>query len=145
MLTKEQITNEDFLRDIREAVRRIRMYTDAMTYDCFLADVKTQDAVIRNLEIIRRLVETEDAFPEAFAHPPVHPAPVAVIAPLAALARMAVSGPSRQLVVEHVGRDLEGVFGDTVLVVVGPTLDEGIEGVDEGRLGCAPILTDGLP
>ena len=52
MLTKEQITNEDFLRDIREAVRRIRMYTDAMTYDHFLADIKTQDAVTRNLEII---------------------------------------------------------------------------------------------
>ena len=28
------------------------MYTDAMTYDRFLADTKTQDAVIRNLEII---------------------------------------------------------------------------------------------
>ena len=42
----------DFLRDIREAVRRIRAYTDAMTYDRFLADIKTQDAVIRNLEII---------------------------------------------------------------------------------------------
>ena len=42
----------DSLRDIQEAVRRIRMYTDAMTYDRFLADTKTQDAVIRNLEII---------------------------------------------------------------------------------------------
>jgi uncharacterized protein with HEPN domain len=42
----------DFLRDIREAVRRIRMYTDATTYDRFLADFKTQDAVIRNLEIM---------------------------------------------------------------------------------------------
>ena len=42
----------DFLRDIREAVRRIKMYTEAMTYDHFLVDIKTQDAVIRNLEII---------------------------------------------------------------------------------------------
>lgn len=42
----------DWLRDIQEAVRRIRMYTEAMMYDRFLADVKTQDAVIRNLEII---------------------------------------------------------------------------------------------
>ena len=42
----------DLLRDIREAVRRIRTYTDAMTYDCFLADIKTQDAVIRNLEVL---------------------------------------------------------------------------------------------
>ena len=31
----------DFLGDIREAVRRIRVYTDAMTYDRFLADFKT--------------------------------------------------------------------------------------------------------
>ena len=42
----------DFLKDIREAVRRIRMYAEAMTYNRFLADIKTQDAVIRNLEII---------------------------------------------------------------------------------------------
>ncbi len=45
-------TDGDFLRDIQEAVRRIRMYTDAMTYERFLADVKTQDAVIRNLEVM---------------------------------------------------------------------------------------------
>jgi len=44
--------DSDFLRDIREAVRRIKIYTDAMTYNLFLADIKTQDAVIRNLEII---------------------------------------------------------------------------------------------
>jgi uncharacterized protein with HEPN domain len=42
----------DFLRDIQEAVGRIRTYTDAMVYEQFLADIKTQDAVIRNLEII---------------------------------------------------------------------------------------------
>jgi uncharacterized protein with HEPN domain len=45
-------TDDDSLRDIREAVRRIRTYTHAMTYDRFLADIKTQDAVVRNLEII---------------------------------------------------------------------------------------------
>jgi uncharacterized protein with HEPN domain len=44
--------DDDFLRDIREAVRRIKTYTDAMTYDRFLADIKTQDAVVRNLEVI---------------------------------------------------------------------------------------------
>jgi uncharacterized protein with HEPN domain len=42
----------DFLQDIQEAVRRIRAYTGTMAYDRFLADFKTQDAVIRNLEII---------------------------------------------------------------------------------------------
>lgn len=48
-------TDGDFLRDIQEAVRRIRAYCqepDAMTYNRFLADMKTQDAVVRNLEII---------------------------------------------------------------------------------------------
>ncbi|MDI6739407.1 MAG: DUF86 domain-containing protein [Candidatus Edwardsbacteria bacterium] len=44
--------DRDFLRDIQEAVRRIRAYTDEMTYDRFLADIKTQDAVIHNMEII---------------------------------------------------------------------------------------------
>lgn len=44
--------DSDFLSDIQEAVRRIKAYTSPMTYERFLADVKTQDAVIRNLEII---------------------------------------------------------------------------------------------
>ena len=42
----------DSLSDIQEAIRRIATYTNAMTYEAFLADTKTQDAVIRNLEII---------------------------------------------------------------------------------------------
>lgn len=45
-------TDGDFLSDIQEAVRRIEVYTAAMTYEAFLADIRTQDAVIRNLEII---------------------------------------------------------------------------------------------
>jgi len=44
--------DRDFLSDIQEAVSRIRIYTTAMTYETFLADTRTQDAVIRNLEII---------------------------------------------------------------------------------------------
>ena len=47
-----QRADDDFLRDIREAVRRIKTYTDAMAYERFLADIKTQDAVVRNLEVI---------------------------------------------------------------------------------------------
>lgn len=45
-------TDKDFLRDIQEAARRIRTYTVDITYDRFLEDFKSQDAVIRNLEII---------------------------------------------------------------------------------------------
>jgi uncharacterized protein with HEPN domain len=42
----------DYLNDILEAASRIATYTEAMTFDQFLTDFKTQDAVIRNLEII---------------------------------------------------------------------------------------------
>ena len=45
-------TEEDLLKDIYEAARRILLYTEDMEYDVFLKDFKTQDAVIRNLEII---------------------------------------------------------------------------------------------
>jgi uncharacterized protein with HEPN domain len=45
-------TDEDFLNDILEAIYRIVAYTNEATYETFLADTKTQDAVIRNLEII---------------------------------------------------------------------------------------------
>ena len=44
--------DKDFLYDIQEAVRRIKIYTHKMTYDEFIADTRTQDAVIRNIEII---------------------------------------------------------------------------------------------
>jgi uncharacterized protein with HEPN domain len=45
-------TDRDFVNDIQEAIRRIADYASGMTYEAFLADTKTQDAVIRNLEII---------------------------------------------------------------------------------------------
>jgi len=45
-------TDRDFLSDIQEAIRRIAEYTAGMTYQAFVEDTKTQDAVIRNLEII---------------------------------------------------------------------------------------------
>jgi len=40
------------LSDIKESVRRMMAYTSGMTYEAFMADGKTQDAIIRNLEII---------------------------------------------------------------------------------------------
>src|SRR3989337_2889437 len=42
----------DFLKDIREAIRRITAYLGGMDYETFMRDTKTQDAVIRNLEIV---------------------------------------------------------------------------------------------
>lgn len=43
---------QSFLQDIREAIHRIQSYTTDMNYDEFQADIKTQDAVMLNLEII---------------------------------------------------------------------------------------------
>ena len=41
-----------FLYDILEAIAKIESYTEGMSYDDFIHDEKTIDAVIRNLEII---------------------------------------------------------------------------------------------
>ena len=54
----------------------------------------------------RRLVKAEDAFTIAETHSPVHLAPITVIAPFAALARVAVSGLAGKLVVEDVVQDV---------------------------------------
>lgn len=45
-------TDRDSVSDIQEAIHRIASYTITMTYDAFMMDTKTQDAVVRNLEII---------------------------------------------------------------------------------------------
>lgn len=56
------------VEDILESITRIRSYTAGMTLGTFLADSKTADAVIRNLEIIG---EAANAIPEAVqAHYP---------------------------------------------------------------------------
>jgi uncharacterized protein with HEPN domain len=44
--------NKEFIKDIKEAIERISNYTAEMSYDTFLLDLKTQDAVVRNIEII---------------------------------------------------------------------------------------------
>lgn len=41
-----------FLDDILEAIAKIRDYTAELDYAAFTKDAKTQDAVVRNLEII---------------------------------------------------------------------------------------------
>jgi uncharacterized protein with HEPN domain len=44
--------DQDYLNDIQEAIKRIIAYTENLTYDPFMEDLKTQDAVIRNLEVM---------------------------------------------------------------------------------------------
>ncbi len=46
------VNEQSFLKDILEAIHRIQSYTENMDYDGFQTDTKTQDAVMRNLEII---------------------------------------------------------------------------------------------
>ncbi len=43
--------DKEFLADIKEAIQRINVYVVNLSYDEFLEDKKTQDAVVRNLEI----------------------------------------------------------------------------------------------
>lgn len=40
------------LNDLREAIQRIQIYLGGISYEEFLDDPKTQDAVIRNIEVI---------------------------------------------------------------------------------------------
>ena len=42
----------DYLGDIREAIQKIATYTAGLSYEQFIEDSKTQDAVVRNLEVI---------------------------------------------------------------------------------------------
>ena len=44
--------------DILTAVARIRAYVQGMSYDAFRADGRTQDAVVRNLEVIGEAART---------------------------------------------------------------------------------------
>lgn len=44
--------DKDFLSDIKEAMGLITSYMKGLTYKKFLADRKTQDAVVRNFEVI---------------------------------------------------------------------------------------------
>ena len=51
------------LADILESVEKIKKYTRGLTYDLFIEDSKTLDAVIRNFEIIG---EAANRLPEEF-------------------------------------------------------------------------------
>ena len=60
--------DRDFLADIQETIRRANQYIGNMDYTAFVNDTKTQDAVIRTLEIIREAVKHLSADLRA-AHP----------------------------------------------------------------------------
>jgi len=50
-------TDLDYLKDILEAATRAVDYCSELQYDAFLKDTKTQDAVVRNLEIVGEAVK----------------------------------------------------------------------------------------
>ena len=50
-------TDEDYIRDILDAIEKIEIFVEGMDYDEFLKDVKTQYAVVRALEIIGEAVK----------------------------------------------------------------------------------------
>ena len=45
------------LQDIREAIARILAYSEGLEYGDFLNDNKTQDAIIRNIEVLGEAVK----------------------------------------------------------------------------------------
>ena len=49
--------DKEYLADAVEAVLRIVAYTGELTYEEFLADRKTQDAVLRNLQVMGEAVK----------------------------------------------------------------------------------------
>jgi uncharacterized protein with HEPN domain len=46
-----------WISDIKEAITRVEEYTEGISYAEFLRDKKTQDAVVRNVEIISEAVK----------------------------------------------------------------------------------------
>jgi uncharacterized protein with HEPN domain len=51
------------IEDILDAAQKIQRYTDGISFDEFVADEKTIDAVVRNFEVIG---EASNGLPEAF-------------------------------------------------------------------------------
>lgn len=52
MLSMSERKDPELLLDILNSCKRIRMYIDDMSYDDFIEDWKTQDAVQKNIELI---------------------------------------------------------------------------------------------
>lgn len=46
-----------FIADIFEAIQKIEMFTHEMTFEAFMKDERTKDAVVRNLEVIGEAVK----------------------------------------------------------------------------------------
>lgn len=62
---------EDYLGHILQAVERIQAYVEDMDETAFLSDIKTQDAVIRNFEVMGEATRNIERHHRTFAdaHP----------------------------------------------------------------------------
>lgn len=100
------------LQDMREAMQRIARYTAGMDVTIFLADEKTTDAVVRNIEIIG---EASKQLPEDFK----------TAQPQVPWAQMA--GMRNRIVHDYAGVDLELVWN--VVRTSLPTLEQAISGL----------------
>ena len=50
-------SEQDLLQDISESIERIHSYAENVNYEQFKKDFKTQDAVLRNIEILGEAVK----------------------------------------------------------------------------------------
>jgi hypothetical protein len=56
-MSKKRKNVKLFINDILESIEKVEIYTQVMTYDQFIKDEKTKDAVLRNLEVIGEAVK----------------------------------------------------------------------------------------
>ena len=73
MSKTEVLRAADYLGHIVDAIERIHRYVDCMTEPAFLRDEKTQDAVVRNFEVLGEAAHNIGKFHSTFtaAHPQV--------------------------------------------------------------------------
>lgn len=73
MSKADKLRVPDYLGHILEAIRRIQRYVENMTEEAFFEDAKTQDAVVRNFEIIGEACRNIEHHHPGFAanHPEV--------------------------------------------------------------------------
>jgi uncharacterized protein with HEPN domain len=63
--------DKEYLADVVEAVQRIVAYTVGLNFEEFLTDQKTQDAVLRNLQVMGEAVKKLSApLKQAYPSPP---------------------------------------------------------------------------